>query len=304
MAPETVEIVTGDHAGDSRLERPWPPGGRARGGGRGAGRRTRLRSARGCARAARDAAERPPDRPGGIGGQGRTGCMGRRARQGTAGDARWTPGSSRSRMAGLRRPHETATSSTKPHWSGPSRPPWSTGRLQPRESSSRSRLSRPKRTKLDAELAIAAAKRVAAPLTVYFRDDASWTIPAATLRAAIRFEDGEHRPGSGRRHGRPDGDPGRVREGHRSAGERDAHPQVEERQGVRLRTRQERPERGHRRHCRPDLRTSWPAEPRAPSRPTRQHRSSSASSRRSSPPRKPRPAPTRCRSSGRGRRGS
>ncbi len=52
----------------------------------------------------------------------------------------------------------------------------------------------PETDKLDAELAIAAAERVAAPLTVYFRDDASWTIPAATLRAAIRFEDGDTRP--------------------------------------------------------------------------------------------------------------
>ena len=32
------------------------------------------------------------------------------------------------------------------------------------------------------------------PLKVYFRDDASWTIPTATLRAAIRFEDGDEWP--------------------------------------------------------------------------------------------------------------
>jgi vancomycin resistance protein YoaR len=47
---------------------------------------------------------------------------------------------------------------------------------------------------LDADLAIAAAGRMIKPLTVYFRDDASWTIPAATLRAAIRFEEGDDRP--------------------------------------------------------------------------------------------------------------
>jgi vancomycin resistance protein YoaR len=47
---------------------------------------------------------------------------------------------------------------------------------------------------LDADLAIAAAGRMIKPLTVYFRDDASWTIPAATLRAAIQFEAGDDRP--------------------------------------------------------------------------------------------------------------
>ncbi len=48
--------------------------------------------------------------------------------------------------------------------------------------------------RMDAVLAIAAAERIAKPLTVNFRDDASWTIPAATLRAAIRFEAGDERP--------------------------------------------------------------------------------------------------------------
>ena len=52
----------------------------------------------------------------------------------------------------------------------------------------------PETTNLDADLAIAAAGRMIKPLTVYFRDDASWTIPAATLRAAIRFEEGDERP--------------------------------------------------------------------------------------------------------------
>ena len=52
----------------------------------------------------------------------------------------------------------------------------------------------PETDKMDAALAIAAAERMVKPLTVYFRDDASWTIPAATLRAAIQFEDGEYRP--------------------------------------------------------------------------------------------------------------
>ena len=47
---------------------------------------------------------------------------------------------------------------------------------------------------LDADLAIAAAGRMIQPLKVYFRDDASWTIPTPTLRAAIRFEDGDERP--------------------------------------------------------------------------------------------------------------
>ncbi len=52
----------------------------------------------------------------------------------------------------------------------------------------------PETTNLDADLAIAAAGRMIKPLTVYFRDDASWTIPTATLRAAIRFEEGDERP--------------------------------------------------------------------------------------------------------------
>lgn len=47
---------------------------------------------------------------------------------------------------------------------------------------------------LDADLAIAAAGRMIQPLKVYFRDDASWTIPTPTLRAAIRFEEGDERP--------------------------------------------------------------------------------------------------------------
>jgi vancomycin resistance protein YoaR len=48
---------------------------------------------------------------------------------------------------------------------------------------------RPRVDRLDTVLAIAAAKRVAVPLTVNFRDDASWTIPAASIHAAIHFED-------------------------------------------------------------------------------------------------------------------
>ena len=52
----------------------------------------------------------------------------------------------------------------------------------------------PETDNVDADLAIAAAGRMIKPLTVYFRDDASWTIPTATLRAAIRFEEGDHRP--------------------------------------------------------------------------------------------------------------
>ncbi len=52
----------------------------------------------------------------------------------------------------------------------------------------------PETDNLDADLAIAAAGRMIKPLTVYFRDDASWTIPTATLRAAIRFEEGDERP--------------------------------------------------------------------------------------------------------------
>ena len=52
----------------------------------------------------------------------------------------------------------------------------------------------PATTNLDADLAIAAAGRMIQPLKVYFRDDASWTIPTPTLRAAIRFEDGDERP--------------------------------------------------------------------------------------------------------------
>ena len=47
---------------------------------------------------------------------------------------------------------------------------------------------------LDTVLAISAAERITAPLTVNFRDDASWTIPAETLRAAIQFKDGGDRP--------------------------------------------------------------------------------------------------------------
>jgi len=53
---------------------------------------------------------------------------------------------------------------------------------------------RPRIDRLDTVLAIAAAQRIAVPLTVNFRDDKSWTIPAATLRAAIHFEDGDDRP--------------------------------------------------------------------------------------------------------------
>ena len=48
--------------------------------------------------------------------------------------------------------------------------------------------------RLDTVLAISAAERITAPLTVNFRDDASWTIPAETLRAAIQFRDGGDRP--------------------------------------------------------------------------------------------------------------
>jgi len=46
----------------------------------------------------------------------------------------------------------------------------------------------------DAARAIAAAERMVLPLTVNFRDDATWTIPTATLRAGIRFEDGDEGP--------------------------------------------------------------------------------------------------------------
>jgi vancomycin resistance protein YoaR len=46
----------------------------------------------------------------------------------------------------------------------------------------------------DAERAIAAARRMVMPLTVNFRDDATWTIPMATLRAGIGFEDGADGP--------------------------------------------------------------------------------------------------------------
>ena len=42
--------------------------------------------------------------------------------------------------------------------------------------------------------AIAAAERMVLPLTVNFRDDATWTIPTVTLRAGIRFEDGDEGP--------------------------------------------------------------------------------------------------------------
>ncbi len=56
------------------------------------------------------------------------------------------------------------------------------------------RIARPPIDRLDTVLAIAAAERVAAPLTVTFRDDATWTIPAATVRAAIRFEIRSDRP--------------------------------------------------------------------------------------------------------------
>ena len=48
--------------------------------------------------------------------------------------------------------------------------------------------------RLDAVLSIAQAERMTAPLTVYFRDDASWTLPTAALRAAVRFEAGDERP--------------------------------------------------------------------------------------------------------------
>lgn len=47
---------------------------------------------------------------------------------------------------------------------------------------------------LDAVLSIAEAERMTAPLTVYFRDDASWTLPTEALRAAVTFEPGDERP--------------------------------------------------------------------------------------------------------------
>jgi vancomycin resistance protein YoaR len=48
--------------------------------------------------------------------------------------------------------------------------------------------------RLDTVLAISTAERITAPVTINFRDDASWTIPATTLRAGIRFKDGGDRP--------------------------------------------------------------------------------------------------------------
>jgi vancomycin resistance protein YoaR len=48
--------------------------------------------------------------------------------------------------------------------------------------------------RLDAVLSIAEAERMTAPLTVYFRDDASWTLPTEALRAAVTFEPGAERP--------------------------------------------------------------------------------------------------------------
>lgn len=47
---------------------------------------------------------------------------------------------------------------------------------------------------VDAALAIAEAERIVAPLTVVFRDDASWSISSESLRAAIRFVGGPDRP--------------------------------------------------------------------------------------------------------------
>jgi vancomycin resistance protein YoaR len=47
---------------------------------------------------------------------------------------------------------------------------------------------------LDAVLAISEAKRIAEPLTLTFRDGRSWTLPSATLQAAITFVGGGARP--------------------------------------------------------------------------------------------------------------
>ena len=47
---------------------------------------------------------------------------------------------------------------------------------------------------LDAVLAISEAKRIAQPLTLTFRDGRSWTLPSATLQAAITFVGGGVRP--------------------------------------------------------------------------------------------------------------
>jgi vancomycin resistance protein YoaR len=52
----------------------------------------------------------------------------------------------------------------------------------------------PHTDELDAVLAIAEAERMIAPLTIVFRDDASWTIAPETLRDAIRFASTHDRP--------------------------------------------------------------------------------------------------------------
>jgi vancomycin resistance protein YoaR len=48
--------------------------------------------------------------------------------------------------------------------------------------------------RLDAVLAISAAERMALPLNLTFRDGRRWTIPSATIRAAITFAPGGDRP--------------------------------------------------------------------------------------------------------------
>jgi vancomycin resistance protein YoaR len=48
--------------------------------------------------------------------------------------------------------------------------------------------------RLDTVLAISTAERITAPVQINFRRDASWTIPAETLRAGIHFKDGGDRP--------------------------------------------------------------------------------------------------------------
>ena len=52
----------------------------------------------------------------------------------------------------------------------------------------------PRIDRLDAIVALAAAERASSPLTVVFRDDASWVVPGETIRAAIRFDHSGDRP--------------------------------------------------------------------------------------------------------------
>lgn len=52
----------------------------------------------------------------------------------------------------------------------------------------------PEFDELDAALAVARAERMVKPLPISFRDGLSWTFSTETLRAAIRFEEGEDGP--------------------------------------------------------------------------------------------------------------